>query len=227
MKGIITLLLIMAGCGSPVAPLCQAPDVAPPSQYIVNGSPSTDRRSTVYVATADGYCSGTIIGPHTVLTAAHCTNPTDIMVEGVAWFDVNQHVTHPDYSFPKHDLQVVRSLQLLPGPYATIGLPDGAECFGLLVQGYGVGSNGALHEREVYELSRDYGIVVASEGICNGDSGGPLYGQLAAGGTTLVGVSSYGTNTPNVCLGGTTGFVDLTVPDNFDWVAARLEETRL
>jgi hypothetical protein len=33
-----------------------------------------------------------------------------------------------------------------------------------------------------------------------------------------VGVTSFGTGEENVCLTGETGFVDLTLPENGDWV---------
>jgi len=219
LKSFVTLVLIMAGCGSPVPPLCQAPDVGASEQAIVNGTPSVDRRGTVYVSTATGYCSGTIVGPHTVLTAGHCTDPQDFRVDGVAWFEVNQHITHPEYTFPRSDLQVIHTFDVLPEPYVSVGL--NGECSSLLAQGYGIGSGGELHERTVVERDRHYGVIETGEGICNGDSGGPLYARNKDG-YTLVGVASFGTSEPGVCLGGMNGFVDLTLPVNADWILENL-----
>jgi len=140
---------------------------------------------------------------------------TDVYVDGAGSFDVNQRIPHPDYSFPSHDLQILHSLAEFPGPFAEVGLVG--ECSGLLAQGYGFGSDGELHERVVDEIDRGFGIIRATEGICNGDSGGPLY-AVQADGVTLGGVSSFGTNEPLVCAGGSTGFVDLTDPANGDLV---------
>jgi hypothetical protein len=180
---------------------------------IVNGEPSVDRRSTAYVQ-GEGFCSGTVVGPHTVLTAAHCVM-TDVLIEDVAWYDVVDTLEHPDYDFPVSDLRLLFVEETLPEPYATIGLPG--ECYGLVAQGYGFGSNGELNERVVNEVGRSHGFINTDEGVCNGDSGGPLY-ALTEDGPVLVGVTSWGTSEPNVCIGGTNGFTDLTLPANTEWV---------
>ena len=206
-----------AGCGEPAPPYCADPDVASTEAAIVHGEPSTNRRGTVYVALEDGFCSGTVIGPHTVLTAAHCENPTDVSIEGVGWFEAVEDIEHPDYFFPNADLRLVYFEEVLPEPYVSIGLRD-EPCYSLTVQGYGFGSGGELHERTVTEIDHGWGIIRATEGICNGDSGGPLYGHQHLGVVTLVGVSSFGLNEPHVCEGGQTGFVDLNDPANGDWV---------
>lgn len=213
----IILSLLLTGCGEHPEPYCAAPDVDYTIGAIVNGEPSTNRRSTVYVENPKGFCSGTIIGPHTVLSAAHC-DPVDILVEGVAWFEVTESVRHPDYLFPVHDLILAYTDEVLPGPYAPIGLAEDEACYSLIAQGYGWGSLGELHEREVYETWHGHGTITTGEGICSGDSGGPLYGVQALGVPHLVGVTSWGTSTPNECEGGTNGFTDLNDPANGDWV---------
>ena len=83
------------------------------------------------------------------------------------------------------------------------------------------GSGGELHERTVVERDRHYGVIETGEGICNGDSGGPLYARNKDG-YSLVGVASFGTSEPGVCIGGTNGFVDLTLPVNADWIQENL-----
>jgi S1-C subfamily serine protease len=140
---------------------------------------------------------------------------TDILVEDVAWYDVADELEHPGYSFPSQDLRLLFVEDVLPEPYATLGLEG--ECTHLVAQGYGHGSNGKLHERVVNETDRDHGFITTDEGVCNGDSGGPLY-AVQGDTVTQVGVTSWGTSTPYECTGGTNGFVDLTAPINADWV---------
>ena len=208
------IIALACGCGDELPLLCEPPDVASIEAGIVNGEVSTDRRSTVYVETAGGYCSGVALGPHTVLTAAHCTDPQAVLIEDVAWFDVNQAITHPDVVFPLYDLQILHTLQTLPGPFAPIGLAT--TCTHLITQGYGVGSD-SLSERTVTELGRSFGIIRTTEGTCRGDSGGPLY-AITPEGPVLVGITSFGLGQSEECEGGYTGFIDLTVPDIADWV---------
>jgi secreted trypsin-like serine protease len=53
-------------------------------------------------------------------------------------------------------------------------------------------------------------VLLASEAICNGDSGGPLYC-----GDELVGVASFGFS--DDCTG-TAGYVDLSSQGNAEWI---------
>ncbi len=189
----------------------------------MNGSPSTDRRSTVWVGGSNGWCSGTVVGPHTVLTAAHCQGMNRVCLElNKACVHVDEDLEHPHYAFPLSDLRLlyVAGLPVLEVPVATLG--DHSECVSLLAQGFGYGSDGELHERPVEHVYRDGQSIYGSESICNGDSGGPLYALDSDGAYTLVGVSSFGLNEPYECLGGAVGFVDLTLNDNIQWIEENL-----
>ena len=216
------LCFCLSGCGGgphDLGPLCEAPEIAASSQYIVNGSPSTDRRATVKVVSDSGWCSGTIVGPHTVLTAAHCEG-TVVFFEDGTRIEVGDGLRHPNYAFPHSDLYLLYSEVTFPEPYASLG--DHSECVSLLAQGYGIGSNHELHEREVEHVYRDGQSIYGSESICNGDSGGPLYALDSDGAYTLVGVSSFGLNEPYECTGGAVGFVDLTLNDHITWIEEHL-----
>ena len=201
----------MAGCSDPGIVACESPAQSGVNQYVVGGEPSADRRSTVFVG-GNGYCSGTVVGPFTVLTAAHCENLNRICLGFETQCSrIYETIEHPLANKPgAHDLRLVYSADPLPEPYATIG--NLQDCDTFTVQGYGVGSNGELHERDINVCVAQSGILWASEGSCNGDSGGPLYcdGQI-------VGVVSFGLGAPGVC-DGTGGYVDLNVSDHADWI---------
>ena len=219
----LATFILLQACGGDfdLGPVCEQPEVTDSSARIVNGTPSIFRRATVRVTSPRGYCSGTIIGPHTVLTAGHCEELTKIEV-GSLRFDVVENVLNPYYRFPLHDLRLLYTEEELPRPYAP--LRGHEPCEYLLAQGYGFGSNGALHERRVDHLLRNGSSIIGTESICNGDSGGPLYAVRADGSYVLVGVSSFGLNKPRECLGGAVGFVDLLTDTRtkIEWIEENL-----
>lgn len=192
------------------SPICRPVHVRAATAKVVNGVPSQDRRATVKVFLAGGFCSGTIVGPHTVLLAAHCKEPKVIAVEDFGAFEVVETITHPAYnSNVRTDLRLAYTENELPAPFAQIAEP-GLQCEQLVAQGYGFGSDGELHERNVETVVRYDEIIIGTESICNGDSGGPLYALRADGSYVLVGVTSFGAGEPYVC-DGPVGFMSLFV----------------
>jgi hypothetical protein len=165
------------------------------------------------VQSARGYCSATIIGPHTAISAGHCGTIEDLLVEGVAWFDVQENVLHPDFAFPSNDLRILHTEEVLPEPYAPLAT-DEVVCSSTIAQGYGYGGGGALHEREVFEAGHLLDQIFASTAIAPGDSGGALY-AITADGPVLLGVSSWGWGVKPNYEGG-TGFI--SVPFHYDWI---------
>jgi len=218
-----TLLALLALVGCKVemnyAPVCEAPEVVSITSAVVGGAPSQDRRATVKVFNSDGSCSGTIIGPHTVLTAGHCNTPKVIAVEDFGAFEVVEHFAHPGYnSAVRTDVRIVYVENELPAPFATIAT-DSLVCERLVVQGYGIGSDGELHERDVETVARFDEVIIATEGSCNGDSGGPLWALRADGSYVLVGVTSFGSGAPPECEG-PGGYMNLLVLG--DWVSEQV-----
>lgn len=210
------------GCGSPLdGPYCKVREVEGSIARIAGGEPSTDRRATVYVENAEGgNCSGTVIGPHTVLSARHCGEVTDVLVEGVAWFEVEEVFPHPDGAFPVNDLVLVYTHEILPEPYALLATED-VYCAWTIAQGYGRGSGGELHERQVFETGHILDQIFASAAIAPGDSGGPLWGiRYMDDSYVLLGVSSWGLGSEANDYEGGTGFI--SVPYHHDWIQERI-----
>jgi hypothetical protein len=233
----ITLLVIMwvaillvASCGEPdIGFFCKGSadqQIQPNVQKIVGGEPATDRYATVKLYG----CTGVAIDSRTVLTAAHCAREENyITIEGWGSTRVIDQYVYPTYAgnAPHGDLAVLRSELDMPGPF-PVGVYDPAEggfdpdlryyCEFLLGQGYGRGSDGALHELELVVTGVGSGgwLITEAAGdpdtqaLCAGDSGGPLYAITADRYTGnrlfwVAGVTSTGRTGPNnSCAGWTT-----------------------
>jgi Trypsin len=120
---------------------------------IVGGTPSVDRRSTVFVSIVGiGSCSGVILGPHTVLTAGHCIDlgPAGHRVyldrTKPNYYTVTSFLRHPGYpqwssgrGEPHDDLALLYVNETLPLPYAG-GFYENKYvnlCEGMVAQGWG------------------------------------------------------------------------------------------
>ena len=157
------------------------------------------------------FCTATLISPHAVITASHCTSgngPRDIS------FGIGLQPSDPDATFrfesifehPELDLAVLllvedataRVPELVPIPFNAS--PLGAEHEDLEVQ---VGGYGETYDAQRYgryfatvllaEVTRDEIVVDGRQrqGLCYGDSGGPVFLDLGDG-PVVAGVESYG-----------------------------------
>ncbi|MCK0209022.1 trypsin-like serine protease [Starkeya koreensis] len=199
-----------------ISPTCLAVALAlalaTPARAIVGGQPADPAlkaETAMIVSTRGASCTGVVLAPNLLLTAAHCVQPAaDYAVvvfapEGPRLIPVSRIALHPAYdpnSFesrrPTPDLAVVRASENLPEGFrparlsAQVALPAKRTAF--TIAGYGVTkdgdgkSAGTLRSAELPSIGTTGGIMVRlsdgpARGGCTGDSGGPvlLDGEVA------------------------------------------------
>jgi MYXO-CTERM domain-containing protein len=180
------------------------------SSAITSGETDSGDDSVVaLVYSADGAprCTGSVIAPTVVLTAAHCVDkgqPEAVLGSGarVPVADAFMHPTYDPHTFAD-DLAVVR----LAAPIAAPALPlahlaDGDEGMTVRVVGFGVVAGGGAsvttgEKREGTSKLAELGthtlrLEAEPSQPCLGDSGGPVFLMGTDGRQYIVGVTSHG-----------------------------------
>lgn len=180
---LLALLALSAACGTEG----EGGFVCSSTAAVVDGFVSSEERSTVAVART---CTGVLVGPVTVLTAAHCHADASYVRFAGEVVSVWDRIPHPDWTGGVvNDVEVLVLEEPLPGPYATIAAPEVGFA---LVQGYGYDeecNSGTLREAEVvFDVVNEVAAFTGpGPGSCYGDSGGPLYQ-----GGSVVALTSHG-----------------------------------
>lgn len=188
---------------------------ASPARAVTHGTDDTGDPAVVGIVDATGRltCTGAVIAPHVVLTAAHCTQPSlkgATVVFGptsaapTAHVAVAESIAHPSFdpSTLADDVAILVLASSSPAsslPFATTA--PGASFIGSSIDivGYGETAGGAAdtgtkRSGTAVVTALDATTLTVQPGPsepCEGDSGGPaLVGST--GSRTIVGVTSHG-----------------------------------
>jgi len=159
------------------------------SSTLINGRPalSGEFPEVVYISAGMSRCSASIIGPQTILTAAHCvkTGQTIHQVMNQIVFTAKCQQS-PEYKLSGHDMALCKTDRVMkPGKFAVVAshgpkLGDKVE-----LSGYGcLGSNGGGNDGILRVGEATVNILPVNThwfetndltAACFGDSGGPSY----------------------------------------------------
>jgi V8-like Glu-specific endopeptidase len=210
--GTLATITILLGCS------CEPVEPSRLEAAIVNGTVDPGHPA-VGVQTVQGelWCTATLIGTRTVLTAAHCVVPEEkppytlspqqgFSLDGVATPIPAASVTyHPGYDAVNidNDVAVIRLSQDVPG-ITPVQLATTAPVVGETIEivGYGVTSEYAEDDGTKRRTQNTVGLVTPTQYVfygasgsvgshCYGDSGGPSF-AVRGGKQLQVGVHSWG-----------------------------------
>jgi hypothetical protein len=259
-RSIWVLLFCLAGCGGagPAAPSTSTPAPTLPaisacaalgqgiaaSTAIVNGTEcSTANASIVLLNVKDaagqqaGSCSGTVIAPRAVLTAAHCLQGAIGSINVFLGTGPQQVTTsfsaHPSWR-ESNSMQYDVGVLLMPADIGRAALPlllsrDARVGETAILTGWGKDASGVTSTLRagsatitaVTPFTLQTTFTTSASSVCQGDSGGPILVQ--EGGTwSAAGVISA--NSTLACSFGDNFYANLRQPDIASFILGRVPD---